>query len=317
MSRALAARAMLALGERNWHAAASDLETLHRLAALAAQGASSSAGLQLSQKAFQLDRHLASLAPEDVRAGYRRVVEAMPSFPDPGQQIDTVERLATLSMVCGAARAGTTRIGYLAAVSGQVPKTPVSLIDWNYALSQVNAWYDRAEAAFRQPTRSTRRSALDSVLTEIELFEQHASQGRALRHWLRPRRELGERVAQQWVYLYAAGWANLLHQFDRADTERELTRLVFALHGHRDDQGRFPERLDELVPRYLTAVPLDPFSDSPFHYRAEKAGQGFVLYSVGWNEQDDSGREREGNSKEDDIVVRYPTDLEAPATDGE
>lgn len=52
--------------------------------------------------------------------------------------------------------------------------------------------------------------------------------------------------------------------------------------------GRYPDRLDELVPGLLTEVPVDPFTGKPLVYRRE--GEGFVVYSLGSNEKDDGGR---------------------------
>ena len=49
--------------------------------------------------------------------------------------------------------------------------------------------------------------------------------------------------------------------------------------------GRLPDALSELVPAYLTAVPLDPFDGQPVRYK--KLPVGYVVYSVGlgWTDQ--------------------------------
>lgn len=53
--------------------------------------------------------------------------------------------------------------------------------------------------------------------------------------------------------------------------------------------GSYPERLDELVPALLSAVPRDIITKQPLRYRRDAPGQ-FVLYSIGWNGQDDGGQ---------------------------
>jgi hypothetical protein len=63
---------------------------------------------------------------------------------------------------------------------------------------------------------------------------------------------------------------------------------------------RLLETLDELVPQYLSAVPDDPFDLRPLRYNTTK--QGYVVYSVGADFQDDGGGER-------DVTVR----IERPA----
>lgn len=51
---------------------------------------------------------------------------------------------------------------------------------------------------------------------------------------------------------------------------------------------RLPERLEQLVPEFLPAVPLDPFDGRPLRY--EVSGEGYVIYSVGSDLVDDRGR---------------------------
>ncbi|HVX13012.1 MAG TPA: hypothetical protein VHC22_17645 [Pirellulales bacterium] len=49
----------------------------------------------------------------------------------------------------------------------------------------------------------------------------------------------------------------------------------------------YPQTLDELVPRYLASVPLDPFADHVLMYK--KLPTGYLLYSIGDDRVDDSG----------------------------
>jgi len=63
------------------------------------------------------------------------------------------------------------------------------------------------------------------------------------------------------------------------------TRLVVACNRFEREEGRWPESLQELVPEYLDAVPLDPFDGEPFRYSAEKG----LVYSVGKNLTDEGG----------------------------
>ncbi|NOZ40003.1 MAG: hypothetical protein GXP24_07240 [Planctomycetes bacterium] len=75
-------------------------------------------------------------------------------------------------------------------------------------------------------------------------------------------------------------------------TERAKSKLLcveLALLTFRGDQGNFPRKLDELVPKYLAVVPVDPFDldSGPLRYRREE--DKYVLYSLGWNGRDDGG----------------------------
>jgi hypothetical protein len=104
------------------------------------------------------------------------------------------------------------------------------------------------------------------------------------------------------------GWHTRLHNavqrnFDDAMSERQraihethtelelTTNILLQTHAaiwlFKHDRGRFPEHLGELVPKYLTSLPVDPNS-VPLCYRVE--GEEFVLYSVGWDGKDDGGQ---------------------------
>jgi hypothetical protein len=66
------------------------------------------------------------------------------------------------------------------------------------------------------------------------------------------------------------------------------TRCLIALHLYRNDQGRWPASLTELLPDYLAAVPIDRFDGKPLRYRVD--GDHLLLYSVGINREDDGGK---------------------------
>jgi hypothetical protein len=66
---------------------------------------------------------------------------------------------------------------------------------------------------------------------------------------------------------------------------RSATQLVLALTAYRQDHHANPATLSELVPAYLAAQPVDPYSGKSFGYSSDK---GFV-YSVGQHHQDSGG----------------------------
>jgi hypothetical protein len=96
-----------------------------------------------------------------------------------------------------------------------------------------------------------------------------------------------------------------------------VAALQVALRLFEAEQGRPADKLDELVPKYLPAIPADPYDGKPFRYRLSKgetldwppddydyraggpyehrsvpAGQG-ILWSVGFDGRDDGGRVQE------------------------
>ena len=64
----------------------------------------------------------------------------------------------------------------------------------------------------------------------------------------------------------------------RINTEIEATKLTLALHIFKNNNGRFPEKLEELTPVILKRIPADPVSGKAFGYR--KQGGYFILDSV-------------------------------------
>ena len=64
--------------------------------------------------------------------------------------------------------------------------------------------------------------------------------------------------------------------------------VACALERYRLAEGRFPESLEALAPRFLQKVPHDLITGAPLKYRVAGDSQ-FILYSVGWNEKDDGG----------------------------
>jgi hypothetical protein len=65
-----------------------------------------------------------------------------------------------------------------------------------------------------------------------------------------------------------------------------------------------PERLEQLVPALLDAVPVDPFDGKPLRYRRDEAG--YSVYSVNEDMKDDGGMEIKSKYKGSgpDLVFR-------------
>lgn len=65
--------------------------------------------------------------------------------------------------------------------------------------------------------------------------------------------------------------------------------------------GKSPQTLDELVPEYLPAVPMDPFSDKQLRYRI--SGSQCTVYSLGPNRLDDEGAAFKDTTEPYDVGV--------------
>ncbi len=73
--------------------------------------------------------------------------------------------------------------------------------------------------------------------------------------------------------------------------QRRLAATALAIRLFELDQGHRPERLDALVPAYLSVVPADPLSQAAELIRYNPAAVHPLVYSVGRNGVDDGGRQ--------------------------
>lgn len=73
-------------------------------------------------------------------------------------------------------------------------------------------------------------------------------------------------------------------------TDTRLTQLLLAVELHRARRGSLPDSLDQLVPGILEEVPADLFDpEGGFRYRVTDDGADYLLYSIGFDGQDDGG----------------------------
>lgn len=205
-------------------------------------------------------------------------------------------------------------------------------LDWNAILELLNEGRDDLNAALSRPTYLARLAEAYRLTRawhaavpppggetwsaeEILLILDTRRRAEAAAHYL-----LDEGAPLAVVYLDA---------LTRWQAGVELSRTAAALAAWRADRptgaGPYPEQLDELVPRYLARVPIDPFTDLPLRY--ERRGDGYLLMSVGHNGIDDGGddqfleivdgewsteEERDAGSR-GDLVVRMPVPRRPPA----
>lgn len=95
-----------------------------------------------------------------------------------------------------------------------------------------------------------------------------------------------------------------------ASTRASLRAAIVALAIERwrlAHSDSLPGSLDDLVPSFLPAVPTDPFDGKPLRYKP--LAQGYVIYSVGMDREDDGGKERPPRSAHVPGEQRYHYDI--------
>jgi hypothetical protein len=93
--------------------------------------------------------------------------------------------------------------------------------------------------------------------------------------------------------------ANILE--DRAVVVSDLAEVAMALAAYKAAEGEYPEKLSALVPAYFETVPQDRYANQPLKYK--RTDDGYLLYSIGDNLEDDGGVEERDGEYDLDIVV--------------
>lgn len=127
-------------------------------------------------------------------------------------------------------------------------------------------------------TLTDSREPLEVILERDRTFNRLALgwQGR-LYFWLDDTLAASDKTNQAVSDIRARGVARL-----------RLLIAEAAVRRHVLMEGSPPESLASLVPKYLAAVPNDPYRDGPLVYR--RTAEGYLLYSVGGNGTDDGGQ---------------------------
>lgn len=69
------------------------------------------------------------------------------------------------------------------------------------------------------------------------------------------------------------------------DSLVSATQAIIAIKAYKNDNGDYPRSLEQLVPDYLSSVPLDYFDGNPLRYSKEDK----ILYSIGEDLKDEGG----------------------------
>jgi type II secretory pathway pseudopilin PulG len=315
---ALAMRAMLRLDEGKTKEAWQDLLACHRLARLVGQSPTLVEGLvavAVDAIACWGDAAAAqhgNLTAEQARR-FRADLQALAPLPNMVDKFDVAERFMVLDTVTSMARDGLAALDGLtdsgdweSAVEGQVSRRTGSLmLDWDAMLRMVNTHYDQLVEAGRDADRPKRAEALNEFDEAMEEECKRSLQLRSLAKSLLtegPRKMASENTVKIMLALMIPPLSASLQAEDRAVMTFQLTEVALALAGYRVDHGRYPERLEQLVPEYLDTVPPDLFTGDALRYQT--SGQDYLCYSAGFNRQDDEGRTYDSEPSGDDIVIR-------------
>ena len=84
-------------------------------------------------------------------------------------------------------------------------------------------------------------------------------------------------AGKAWIAILMPIYPNTLYRHFTLKFSNRATAILLALKAYKREKGYLPERLSELVPKYLSKIPIDPFDGQPLRYSRE----GQVIYCVG------------------------------------
>ena len=183
----------------------------------------------------------------------------------------------------------------------------------NALLERTNWWYDRQDRAMETPSLRARIAALDALAREKRGLSTGWELAEITGLWgggWPCRGEFSRKLVDKAIPMLpqlSLGGAERVAAGSQARCTIEVTAI--ALARFHEAEKRWPLRLDELVPKYADAVPLDVFTGGPIAYISRP--DGYLLHSVGPNMRDDQGRS--GAKGADDIVASIPAE---PTTRG-
>ncbi|HTV48776.1 MAG TPA: hypothetical protein VMG59_10075 [Phycisphaerae bacterium] len=177
------------------------------------------------------------------------------------------ERYTLLDFLQGTAR-GPQLSGEYGIIEVDEPtKLILDLIPIHYAvvMSDVNQYVDDVNKAFASDTYLQAKASLDALNPAAMVHG-------GLLHPL----------IKGWFVSFQPSYSPFLERYFESLAILPLTQTEFALAAWHADHGGYPAALAELVPQYLTRVPIDPFDGQPLRY--EQTNGGYKLSSIGYTQ---------------------------------
>jgi hypothetical protein len=315
-ARALTARAMLHVGQGRPNEAWQDLIACHRLGRVVARGATlihALVGIAIDSVANGADQAFLDGAKLDTNRikNCLRDLQKLPPMPPMADKVDLGERFMFLDSTIMIARGGIQTLEALAGGAGlKVPnamaKRALDDVDWDPFLRTGNQWFDRLAATMRVKDGTLRRKELDQIDAEMKKLKAKLIASEALNKAFlgKDPKVKGKTLGDVIISLLIPAVTKIMQAGDRSKQIQNNLHLAFALAAYQREHGHYPKELDALAPKYLAKIPPDLFSGKPLIYRP--SDNGYLLYSVGVNGQDDQGRSYDDDPPGDDLKVRMP-----------
>jgi len=262
--------------------------------------------------------HFGKLGPNQAKELWADV-QRLPPLPRVWEKVGISDRFLYLDMVCNTACGGARfpEIAKGGALGELVAKSvDAGVVDWDRMLRSGNRHFDQVVALGGLAGWQERHQAARVLSEEMSRRVVRARDAKVAPRGKTRENAAEENVAEVLCSAYLCATATpvgaLLTAEDAAAIRVRLTEVALALGAYRTEEGRYPEKLRDLQPKYLGGLPKDPYSGGDYCYGPR--GDGYILYSVGPNGVDENGPkfewwgagDDENLKRSDDVGIRMP-----------
>jgi hypothetical protein len=310
VTRQLRFRANWHLGHGRLEPALEDILTMHRQGRhLMTSGATlieSLVGIAIDAIAGQTGNGWATHPDQtpELLAKYRTTLLTLPPLDNMARQIDLGERSMGLDIVQSMARGKGPKLseltGSVVELGDDETAQPLfngeqllqlligSSVDWNAAMTTMNRSYDEIVELVKIESRAERDAVYDRFEARLITSRQEAgSLAGVARNLFSSNRRRGENFAEMLSGLLFPAVAQTAEAVDRTHMRRQALFTLLAAKEYQLRHEAYPESLEQLVPEYLAAIPLDRYTTKPLRYVTD--GSTLKVYSLGPNGRDDGG----------------------------
>jgi hypothetical protein len=187
-------------------------------------------------------------------------------------------------------RAAWDRVLELAQQGVVAPEELEKLLGWANKPRFATGWAAADELLDRIVDRQYVGSITGSRAALLEFFTQLVEISKLpLEQQAKRAQQLGVTLGSKSPFVRQVGSASLkiFENYHRYLARMRAALAMIAVERYRIKHGRWPDRLEDLVPDFLAQAPMDPFANATIRYVRDK--DGVVIYSIGLDRTDGGG----------------------------